>query len=362
MWRGLTVRDPGRLAFITQTTLSVDDTAAVVAALKARFPAILGPGARGHLLRHHQPPGGGQGDRAEDRRSAGDRGAEFVEFPAAGRGRSARPAAAMRSWSSAPPISTGGRWRAIGAVGITAGASAPEVLVDEVIDAFRARYDVTVERGRDRRRGERRVQGAAGAARTGVSDARTQAVYHEKAADYAARQQGRRAPGLAAFIALMPAGAQVLDLGCGPGLDAGVMAAAGLKVLAVDAAPAMVAMAAGRPGVTARLAEFDEIATLGGGFAGVWASFSLCTRRGPTSAATCANFIRLPARRCPGAGHEAGQRRGTRPAGPVLQLLFRAGIAKRADRGGFRPGAARFGRGPGLSGEPSDLIVLTSRS
>ncbi|MFN6979355.1 MAG: 4-hydroxy-3-methylbut-2-enyl diphosphate reductase, partial [Gemmobacter sp.] len=40
---GLAPRDPGRLAFITQTTLSVDDTAAVVAALRARFPSIIGP-------------------------------------------------------------------------------------------------------------------------------------------------------------------------------------------------------------------------------------------------------------------------------------------------------------------------------
>src|SRR6056297_2697445 len=39
----LAPRDPGRLAFITQTTLSVDDTAEVVAALKARFPGIVGP-------------------------------------------------------------------------------------------------------------------------------------------------------------------------------------------------------------------------------------------------------------------------------------------------------------------------------
>ena len=36
-------RDPARLAFITQTTLSVDDTAEIVAALRARFPAIVGP-------------------------------------------------------------------------------------------------------------------------------------------------------------------------------------------------------------------------------------------------------------------------------------------------------------------------------
>jgi 4-hydroxy-3-methylbut-2-enyl diphosphate reductase len=37
------VRDPERLAFVTQTTLSVDDTADIVAALQARFPAIVGP-------------------------------------------------------------------------------------------------------------------------------------------------------------------------------------------------------------------------------------------------------------------------------------------------------------------------------
>ncbi len=39
----VSVRDPARLAFVTQTTLSVDDTAEIVAALKARFPAIIGP-------------------------------------------------------------------------------------------------------------------------------------------------------------------------------------------------------------------------------------------------------------------------------------------------------------------------------
>ena len=39
----LAPRDPGKLAFVTQTTLSVDDTAEIVAALQARFPAIVGP-------------------------------------------------------------------------------------------------------------------------------------------------------------------------------------------------------------------------------------------------------------------------------------------------------------------------------
>ena len=53
-------RDPAKLAYVTQTTLSVDDTADIVAALKARFPQHRRAAQGGHLLRHHQPPGGGQ--------------------------------------------------------------------------------------------------------------------------------------------------------------------------------------------------------------------------------------------------------------------------------------------------------------
>ena len=49
----------------------------------------------------------------------------------------------MPSWCSAPPTSTGARSTACARSGVTAGASAPEVLVEEVIAAFRARYDVT---------------------------------------------------------------------------------------------------------------------------------------------------------------------------------------------------------------------------
>ena len=51
------------LAYLTQTTLSVDDTAEIVAILERRFPAITRAARRGHLLRDLEPPGGGQGDR-----------------------------------------------------------------------------------------------------------------------------------------------------------------------------------------------------------------------------------------------------------------------------------------------------------
>lgn len=137
-------RDPGRLAFITQTTLSVDDTAAIVAALQARFPAIVGPakedicyattnrqasvkaiaGRIDALLVIGAPNSSNSRRLVEVGRAAGCEYAQLV----------------MR----AEQID----WRAmegIRSVGVTAGASAPEVLVNEVIDAFRARYDVTVE-------------------------------------------------------------------------------------------------------------------------------------------------------------------------------------------------------------------------
>ena len=83
----VTPADPGRLAFITQTALSVDDTADIVASTLAlhRQP----PQGR-HLLRHHQPPGGGEGHRAAVRPGGGDRQPQQQQLPAPARGGGAR--------------------------------------------------------------------------------------------------------------------------------------------------------------------------------------------------------------------------------------------------------------------------------
>ena len=62
--RAFMPRDTDRLAFITQTTLSVDDTKEIVGVLKDRFPSMITPAQGRHLLRHDQPPGGGEADRA----------------------------------------------------------------------------------------------------------------------------------------------------------------------------------------------------------------------------------------------------------------------------------------------------------
>ena len=140
----LNVRDPAKLAYITQTTLSVDDTAGIVAALNTRFPNILGPhkedicyattnrqaavkaiaGKIDALLVIGAPNSSNSLRLVEVGRAAGCAYAQLVQ--------------------RASEID----WRALDGIrslGVTAGASAPEELVNEVIDAFRARFAVTVE-------------------------------------------------------------------------------------------------------------------------------------------------------------------------------------------------------------------------
>lgn len=141
---GLNVRDESKLAFITQTTLSVDDTIGIVNALQARFPAITGPHRedicyattnRQAAVKNIAPkidallvigaPNSSNSKRlVEVGRAAGCAYCQLVQR------------AADIDWRAIEGIRT---------VGVTAGASAPEVLIEEVLDAFHAKYDVTVE-------------------------------------------------------------------------------------------------------------------------------------------------------------------------------------------------------------------------
>lgn len=106
-------------------------------------------------------------------------------------------------------------------------------------------------------------------------DARTIAVYDGRAAEYENRFQQKR-PGryLRTFVALLPQGARVLDLGCGPANASAFLRDAGMCPDPVDASPAMVALANDRHDIGARLATFDDIDTVGA-YEGVWANFSL---------------------------------------------------------------------------------------
>ncbi|MEL7176377.1 MAG: class I SAM-dependent methyltransferase [Pseudomonadota bacterium] len=103
---------------------------------------------------------------------------------------------------------------------------------------------------------------------------RTIDTYNARAQDYADLVRETKMDGLDAFIAAMPKGAHVLDLGCGPGNSAVHMVAAGCAVTALDASEEMVAIANTLPGVTARHARFEDI-TGTDLYDGIWASFSL---------------------------------------------------------------------------------------
>ncbi|WP_224824018.1 class I SAM-dependent methyltransferase [Cognatishimia sp. MH4019] len=107
-----------------------------------------------------------------------------------------------------------------------------------------------------------------------MSDKKTIDVYDARAGEYADLVEQTKMPGLDAFIAAMPKGAHVLDLGCGPGNSAVHMAAAGCVVTAVDASAEMVALAKAQPGVNAHQARFDQIEGTAL-YDGIWASFSL---------------------------------------------------------------------------------------
>jgi 4-hydroxy-3-methylbut-2-enyl diphosphate reductase len=141
---GLVVRDANHLAYITQTTLSVDDTAGVVAALQARFPAIVGP--------HKEDICYATTNRQAAVKAIAPKVDALLVIGAPNSSNSLRLVevgrAAGCAYAQLVQRAADIDWRAlegVRAVGITAGASAPEVLVNEVIDAFRARYDTRVE-------------------------------------------------------------------------------------------------------------------------------------------------------------------------------------------------------------------------
>ncbi len=145
--RLLTPRDPARLAWITQTTLSVDDTAAIVAVLKERFPAIIGPHKEDicYATTNRQAAVKAIAPRADCVLVVGapnsSNSLRLVEVAE----RAGCPASMLVQRAADLPWD---RLTSVRTLGITAGASAPEVLVDEIITALGERFEVTVEQVR----------------------------------------------------------------------------------------------------------------------------------------------------------------------------------------------------------------------
>ena len=138
------VRDPDRISFVTQTTLSVDDTKDIVTALHARFPNIVGP--------HKEDICYATTNRQEAVKAVAPKADALLVVGAPNSSNSRRlvevASKAGCTYAQLVQRATDIDWRAlegIGSAAVTAGASAPELLVNEVIDAFRDRYDITVD-------------------------------------------------------------------------------------------------------------------------------------------------------------------------------------------------------------------------
>jgi 4-hydroxy-3-methylbut-2-enyl diphosphate reductase len=140
---GLDFGDESNLAYVTQTTLSIDDSQEIVQALTRRFPQIVGPHKEDICY------------ATTNRQAAVKQVAPHVEAvivvgsPNSSNSQRLREVAER---AGAPARLVQGRaeidWDLFGniaSLGITAGASAPEVLVEEIMDAFAERYDITVE-------------------------------------------------------------------------------------------------------------------------------------------------------------------------------------------------------------------------
>ena len=140
----LTPRDENKLAYITQTTLSVDDTVEIVNALQSRFPNIVGP--------HKEDICYATTNRQEAVKAVAPKIDALLVIGSPNSSNSKRlvevGSNAGCNYSQLVQRAKDIDWRAmdgVQSVGITAGASAPEILINEVIDAFKDRYDVTTK-------------------------------------------------------------------------------------------------------------------------------------------------------------------------------------------------------------------------
>lgn len=136
--------DTEALGFVTQTTLSVEDTAGLIRALQDRFPAMTAPSAESICY--------ATTNRQEAVKETAS-GADLYLVVGAPNSSNSRRLVEVADRAGAKMSllvqrATEIPWDDIGGIstlGLSAGASAPEIIVDEIIDAFRARFDVKVE-------------------------------------------------------------------------------------------------------------------------------------------------------------------------------------------------------------------------
>jgi 4-hydroxy-3-methylbut-2-enyl diphosphate reductase len=142
--RAFTPGDPARLAYVTQTTLSVDEAAEIIAVLQQRFPAIVAP--------HKEDICYATTNRQDAVKRVAPRvdAMVVVGSPNSSNSQRLQQVAARAGCPYAVLVQRADdidwrRFAGIRTLGVTAGASAPEVLVEEVLDAFAQRFELAIE-------------------------------------------------------------------------------------------------------------------------------------------------------------------------------------------------------------------------
>lgn len=195
-------------------------------------------------------------------------------------------------------------------------------------------------------------------------DKETLEFYDARAAEYAAMpiEQGQL-DSLTRFIDRLPKGGAVLDLGCGHGWAAGVLAGRGFTVDATDGAPGMVDETRRRTGLDARVMRFDELDSEAA-YDGVWASFSLLHAPRadvPALLDRVRRSLRPRGALFVGVKSEASSVERRDSLGRFYAYYSRADLEALLAAAGFDVLAVTEGRGVGMDGVPSDHLLVQAR-
>ena len=197
-----------------------------------------------------------------------------------------------------------------------------------------------------------------------MSDEQTIQVYNDRTSEYAEKTEeyANGDPCLKSFIKACPPGGRVLDLGCGPGASANLMAKSGLITDAVDASAEMVTLAKQYPGVAVKQATFDQINDISV-YDGIWANFSLLhapRKDFPTHLAAIHTALK------PNGIFFIALKLGTDEARDRLGRFYTyysaEALCAHLETAGFTITDQVFGHGTGLDGSVSDWISVATHA